>query len=147
MIISKVNNIIYGSNESDIPEIDDNDIENSDKIIDFFNNILRYKIILRDSINLSENKMNIHETLKDNIIKILTDNNDFTIINDYDMVESDSDNEAMVIKEDAFDFNKIKEKLYYFINIISNKSDTINNKDLENISKCLSNRISLHIII
>ena len=30
LIISKVNNIIYGSNESDIPDIDDNDIKNSD---------------------------------------------------------------------------------------------------------------------
>ena len=142
LIISKVNNIIYGSNESDIPDIDDNDIENSDKIIDYFNKILRYKI-RGDSINLSQNKMNIHKTLKDNIIKILTDN-DFTILKDYGMVDSDSDNEAMITKEDVFDFNKIKEKLYYFINIISNKSDTINNKDLENISKCLSKRISLH---
>jgi hypothetical protein len=76
-------------------------------------------------------------------MNILTDN-DFTILKDYGMVDSDSDNEAMIIKEDVFDFNKIKEKLYYFINIISNKSDTINNKDLENISKCLSKRISLH---
>ena len=32
----------------------------------------------------------------------------------------------MIIKEDVFDFNKIKEKLYYFINIISNKSDISN---------------------
>ena len=142
LIISKVNNIIYGSNESDIPDIDDNDIENSDKIIDYFNKILRYKI-RGDSINLSQNKMNVHETLKDNIMNILTDN-DFTILKDYGMVDSDSDNEAMITKEDVFDFNKIKEKLYYFINIISNKSDTINNKDLENISKCLSKRISLH---
>ena len=49
LLISKVNSIIYElfeSNRSDIPDIDDSDInnKNSDKIIDYFNNIFNYKI-------------------------------------------------------------------------------------------------------
>ena len=141
LLISKVNSIIYElfeSNRSDIPDIDENDInnKNSDKIINYFNKIFNYQISEDPTLNYD---MNINEKLKNNIMNILEDNN-LTIINGF----YSDDDESNIKKDELFNFNNIKDKLYYFINIISNKSDNISNKDLEKITKIISKRISLH---
>ena len=103
-----------------------------------------------ENMNKEEGTEILNKTLRDYIddigsSKSLSENNDKRNI---DQIEDEFEDEVYIINEvlhcNNFDFGKIKEKLFYFINIISKENKILNNENLEKISKEISDDLDIN---
>ena len=103
-----------------------------------------------ENMNKEEGTEILNKTLRDYIddigfSKSLSENNDKR---NFDQIEDEFEDEVYIINEvlhyDNFDFKKIKEKLFYFINIISKENKILNNENLEKISKEISDDLDIN---
>ena len=94
-----------------------------------------------EDYNSNEGTEILNKTLRDYIddigsSKSLSENNDKRNL---DQIDDEFEDEVYITNEvlhcNNFDFGKIKEKLFYFINIISKENKILNNENLEKISK------------
>ena len=148
ILVLKGNILANSSNISDFPGIDDtNDVQ---KILEFFQKVCD---LSNNSISYDNNSKyseilntSISDYLKDFLVfegnKGYNHNNhkDFKSIDDqYDSGDSGV-NEALLT--DNFNFDDVKKKLFYFINIISKENAFYNKENLnvisENIAECLN---------
>ena len=100
-----------------------------------------------ENMNKEEGTEILNKTLRDYIddigsSKSLSENNDKR---NFDQIEDEFEDEVYIINEvlhcNNFDFGEIKEKLFYFINIISKENKILNNENLEKISKEISENL------
>ena len=103
-----------------------------------------------ENMNKEEGTEILNKTLRDYIddigsSKSLSENNDKR---NFDQIEDEFEDEVYIINEvlhcNNFDFGKIKEKLFYFINIISKENKILNNENLEKISKEISDDLDIN---
>ena len=134
------------SNISDFPTLDDED--DVQKILKFFEKIYN---LSSDNISYDDNSKHYSDILNTSIrdcfkdFLVFTENtennpNNPKDINDIDAQYDYSEDEAFSL--DNFKFDEVKNKLFYFINIISKENAYYNRENLDkistNISECLN---------
>ena len=133
------------SNISDFPTLDDED--DVQKILKFFEKIYN---LSSDNISYDDNSKHYSDILNTSLrdcfkdFLVFTENTEYNPnnpkdINDIDDQYNSSEDEALII--DKFNFDEVKNKLFYFINIISKENANYNRENLDkistNISECL----------
>ena len=133
------------SNISDFPTLDDED--DVQKILKFFEKIYN---LSSDNISYDDNSKHYSDILNTSLrdcfkdFLVFTENTEYNPnnpkdINDIDDQYNSSEDEALII--DKFNFDEVKNKLFYFINIISKDNAYYNRENLDkistNISECL----------
>ena len=130
------------SNISDFPTLDDED--DVQKILKFFEKIYN---LSSDNISYDDNSKHYSDILNTSIrdcfkdFLVFTENtehnpNNPKDINDIDDQYDSSEDEALII--DKFNFDEVKNKLFYFINIISKENAYYNRENLDKISTNIS---------
>lgn len=126
------------------------DINSIEQITDYLSEFIKLSSDTTiENMNKEEGTEILNKTLRDYIddigsSKSLSENNDKRNI---DQIEDEFEDEVYIINEvlhcNNFDFGKIKEKLFYFINIISKENKILNNENLEKISKEISKDLAI----
>ena len=135
------------SNISDFPTIDDED--DIQKILKFFEKIYN---LSSDNISYDDNSKSysnflntsLRDCLKDILVFTENTENNPKDINDIDEQfdpNSSSSDEALII--DNFEFDEVKKKLFYFINIISKDNAYYNKENLNKISTKISECLNI----
>ena len=142
-ILENLNNI------RELPLISDKN--NIDQITDFLLKFIELSSgTTIEDYNKDEGTEILNKTLRDYIddigsSKSLSENNDKRNL---DQIDDEFEDEVYITNEvlhcNNFDFGKIKEKLFYFINIISKENKILNNENLEKISKEISENLVIN---
>ena len=152
LLIFKVNNMLLESKKAIFPTI--KDIEDPKQIIEYFQKIFDFNKDSSDTLNLNQI---IDKRLKSKIIDKLE--TDFSIFEENGESSSDTSKEAYFSgkessssgsePEDIFPskknrekFNKNKEKLFYFINIITPDNEYLSTEELKQIYNKITKKLS-----
>jgi len=149
LLIYKCRILENSNNISELPLISD---KNSiDQIIEYLLKFIELSSgTTIEDYNKDEGTEILNKTLRDYIddigsSKSLSENNDKRNL---DQIEDEFEDEVYITNEvlhyDNFGFKKIKEKLFYFINIISKENKILNNENLEKISKEISDDLDIN---
>ena len=152
LLIFKVNNMLLESKKAIFPTI--KDTEDPKQIIEYFQKIFDFNKDSSDTLNLNQT---IDKRLKSKIIDKLE--TDFSIFEENGESSSDTSKEAYFSgkessssgsePEDIFPskknrekFNKNKEKLFYFINIITPENEYLSTEELKKIYNKITKKLS-----